>query len=103
MKKFLPIFAASMLAVAITPTFAETPQERTLKAPQKRMGDEGKLPATEHMSTQVPGMTGGAATPADENAGPSGPKGPAKRMGDEGKLPATNNMSNQLPKMTPEK
>lgn len=105
MKKILPFFAASILAVAITPAFAGTDDSgaRMQKAPTKSMGDEGKLPPTEHMSTQVPGMTGGAATPADENAGPSGPKGPAERMGDEGKLPATNNMSNQLPQMTPEK
>ena len=103
MRIMLPCLAAAMFTFAMPPAFAETAAERTLKAPQQRMGDEGKLPATEHMSTQVPGMTGGEAAPADENAGPSGPKGPAKRMGDEGKLPATNNMSNQLPQMTPEK
>jgi hypothetical protein len=92
------------MALALTPALAasDTDNDRMLKAPEKRMGDEGKLPPTEHMSTQVPDMGAGTATPADEAGGPSGPKGPAKRMGDQGKLPATNNMSNQLPQMTPE-
>ena len=103
MKRMLSITAAIALAAAMTPASAETAQERTLKAPEKSMGDEGKLPATNTMSGAVPDMTGPqtAATPADnEGSDASGPKGPPKRMGDEGKLPATNNMSGAVPPMT---
>ncbi len=102
MKRILAITAAIALAAATTPAMAETAQERTLKAPEKGMGDEGKLPATNTMSGAVPDMTGPqtAATPADTDASSSSPKGPPKRMGDEGKLPATNNMSGAVPDMT---
>lgn len=100
MKKLLAMAAAAMFAAALTPALAaDTGGDRMLKAPPKTMGDEGKLPATEHMSTSVPDM--GTPEPGNESTGPSGPKGPAKRMGDEGKLPATNNMSGQVPQMTP--
>jgi hypothetical protein len=103
MKKLLPLFAAGIMALALTPAFAasDSDADRMLKAPEKRMGDEGKLPATDNMSNQVPDMGAGTGTPADNADGPSGPKGPAKRMGDQGKLPATNNMSNQLHEMSP--
>ena len=101
MKYLLAI--ATAVAFATTPALAETSNERTLKAPEKSMGDSGKLPATDTMSGAVPDMTGPrtAATPATyESSGPSGPKGPPKRMGDDGKLPATKNMSGAVPDMT---
>jgi hypothetical protein len=99
MKKLLAISTAVALAAAFVPASAETAQERTLKAPEKTMGDEGKLPATDNMSGAVPDMTGPrtAATPADTDDSSSSPKGPPKRMGDEGKLPATKNMSGAVP------
>ena len=102
MRKLLAIGAAMALAAALTPLSAETPSDRTLKAPEKSLGDEGKLPPTENMSKQVPDMTGPRTetSPSDAAAGPSGPKGPAKRMGDEGTLPATNKMTNKVPEMT---
>jgi hypothetical protein len=95
---------ATAVAFVAAPALAETANERTLKAPEKSMGDYGKLPATDSMSGAVPDMTGPrtAATPAtEESSGTSGPKGPPKRMGDEGKLPATKNMSGAVPEMTP--
>ncbi len=102
MRKLLACFAAAAMAAAIVPASAgdTTAGERMLKAPEKSLGDEGKLPPTEQMSTSVPEM--GTAEPGDESTGPSGPKGPPKRMGDEGKLPATNNMSGNVPPMTPD-
>ena len=93
----------SALAVTILPADRRDGAERTLKAPEKTMGDKGKLPATDTMGRAVPDMTGPrtAATPGDEEgSSSSGPKGPPKRMGDEGKLPATKNMSGAVPDMT---
>lgn len=105
MKKLLACCTAAFMAAAIVPASADTTRdERTLKAPEKTLGDEGKLPPTEKMGTKVPDMTGPrtAATPGNEHTGPSGPKGPPKRMGDEGKLPATDNMSGAVPQMNPD-
>ena len=102
MKTLIAFASAAMIAAALSPTSAEpTRDERTLKAPAKTMGDEGKLPATEKMGDRVHDMTGPrtAATPGNEHTGASGPKGPAKRMGDEGKLPATKSMSGNVPQM----
>jgi hypothetical protein len=97
MKKILALAAASAVALATfcTTASAETDDERMQKAPTKTMGNEGKLPATDQMSTSVPDM--GTAEPAPDGGGPAGQKGPAMRMGNDGKLPATNNMSGQLP------
>ena len=103
MHKLLAITTALTLAASFGASSAETAQERTLKAPEKTMGDQGKLPATDNMSGAVPDMTGPrtAATPSDNEAGTaSGPKGPPKRMGSDGKLPATDNMSGAVPPMT---
>lgn len=91
----LTLAVAVGMAAASTAAFAETSQDRMQKAPTKTLGDEGKLPPTENMSTKVPDM--GTAEPAPEGGGTAGPKGPEMRMGNEGKLPATNNMSGQLP------
>lgn len=105
MKNILTLAAASVFALTATYAIAETADERMQKAPTKTMGDEGKLPATDSMSGNVPDMTGPrtAATPSDEaGSGASGPKGPPKRMGDQGKLPATDNMSGNVPTMTPD-
>jgi hypothetical protein len=103
MNKLLAITTAAALTVTLLPVNAETAHERTLKAPEKTMGDEGKLPATKNMGNAIPDMTGPrtAASPATEKgSAASGPKGPPKRMGDEGKLPATKNMSGAVPDMT---
>jgi hypothetical protein len=104
MKNILALATASAFALAAIsiPAAAETTDERMQKAPTKTMGDQGKLPATGKMGSQVPDMTGArtAASPATEPSGASGPKGPAKRMGDQGKLPATGNMSDHVPEMT---
>ena len=54
-----------------------------------KMGDEGKLPATNSVTTRVPEQV--AVT--GESSGTSG----SHRMGDEGKLPATNGVSTQVP------
>jgi hypothetical protein len=98
MKKLLAFAVAAGMAAAALPASADTTsQDRMLKAPQKSMGDEGKLPATDQLSNSVPEM--GTPEPGDANTGPSGPKGPPKRMGDQGKLPATNNMSGAVPRM----
>ncbi|MEI9900905.1 MAG: hypothetical protein WDN31_13075 [Hyphomicrobium sp.] len=103
MRKLLACCAAAMMAAALTPASAETsaPDDRVLKAPEKRMGDEGKLPPTEQLGNKVHDMTGPrtAATPCNEHTGPSGPKGPPKRMGDEGTLPATEKMGSKVPQM----
>ena len=97
MRKILALATAATVALFAFGTIAsaETADERMQKAPTKTMGDEGKLPATDHMSTSVPDM--GTAEPAPEGGAPAGKKGPAMRMGNDGKLPATNNMSGQLP------
>ncbi len=97
MRKVLAVAAAGAVALAAFGTIAsaETEAERMQKAPTKTLGDEGKLPATDQMSTRVPDM--GTAEPAQEGSGPAGSKGPTMRMGNDGKLPATNNMSGQLP------
>ena len=103
MHKLLAITTALTLAASCGAAWAETAQERTLKAPEKSMGDQGKLPATENMSGAVPDMTGPrtAATPSDNEGGTVlAPKGPPKRMGSDGKLPATDNMSGAVPPMT---
>ncbi|HWK37689.1 MAG TPA: hypothetical protein VNR88_02115 [Hyphomicrobium sp.] len=93
-------FALGALTIAAN---AETnSSERMQKAPTKRMGDEGKLPATKEMGKQLPDMTGPRAgtSPATRHSGhAAGPKGPPKRMGDQGKLPATDNMTGRVPAM----
>jgi hypothetical protein len=102
MKALTALASAAIFAAALSPASADTTRDdRILKAPSKAMGDEGKLPPTEKMGNKVHDMTGPrtAATPGNEHAGPSGPKGPAKRMGDEGQLPATKNMSGNVPQM----
>ena len=80
-------FSALLLGAVLTPAFAD---DQTSTDPTRHtMGDSGKLPATNSMSTQVPEQ--GAGTGA--SSGTSG----SHTMGDEGKLPATNSMSKQVP------
>lgn len=90
---------AAVIAFAAVSSSAYAEERPVIKAPQKTMGDEGKLPATATVGSSVPNM---GASPADENesCGSSSPKGPAKRMGDEGKLPATSTMGRAVPEMT---
>jgi hypothetical protein len=89
--------AVALLAAMLAPTMA---QDRPGATPPKTMGDEGKLPATDKMTGQVPDM---GATTADPNtATPPRPDATApKTMGDEGKLPATKSMGDQVPAMKP--
>ena len=98
MKRITTTAAALVLLGAIlTPA---TAQDRPGATPPKTMGDEGKLPATDKMTGQVPDM---GATTADPNtATPPRPDATApKKMGDEGKLPATKSMGEQVPAMKP--
>lgn len=85
--KLSALIAVAGLSAGLLAACSETPTQPTLG--QKTMGDEGKLPATKTLGSQVPTM--GTAEPT---------RGPVKRMGDEGKLPATNTLSGQVPKMT---
>jgi len=101
MKNITTFAVATAFVFMTSAAFAETSSDRTLKAPEKTMGDEGKLPATERLGDKIPDMTGPrtAASPSTTPSGPAGPKGPPKRMGDEGTLPATNKMGNRVPEM----
>ena len=92
--KLLTLSAVATM-LALTPAYAGDPAP---KAPQKTMGDEGKLPATDTLSNKVPDM---GAQPAEPSSGPVTPKGPQATMGDEGKLPATEAGSGRVPDMTP--
>ena len=86
-----------IFGVALTPAIA---QDRPGATPPKTMGDEGKLPATDTMTGQVPEM--GATTAVPNTATPPRPDATApKTMGDEGKLPATKSMGSQVPEMKP--
>ena len=98
MKNFAMISASiALLGLASLPAIA---QDRPGATPPKTMGDEGKLPATDKMTGQVPEM--GATTAEPNTATPPRPDAtPPKKMGDEGKLPATKSMSGQVPEMKP--
>lgn len=73
-------------------------EDRPGATPPKKLGDEGKLPATSTMTDQVPDM---GPTNADPNAPQPNRLGatPPKTMGDEGKLPATKSMGTKVPDM----
>lgn len=79
---------AALAACSDTQTSSSNDGATMSESGQKTMGDEGKLPTTKTMGSQVPTM--GTAEPAQD---------PVKRMGDEGKLPATNTMSGAVPEM----
>jgi hypothetical protein len=81
------IFSALLAGTALTPAMAD--DQPSTDPTRHTMGDSGKLPATNNVTTQVPEQ--GAGTGA--STGTSG----SHTMGDEGKLPATNSMSNQVP------
>ncbi|MFT3730488.1 MAG: hypothetical protein QM780_03545 [Hyphomicrobium sp.] len=80
------VFAGFLLSAALTPAIADdqSPSDPT----RHTMGDEGKLPATNSVTTRVPEM--GAGTGAS-----SGTTG-SHTMGDEGKLPATGNVGTRV-------
>ena len=80
-------FSALLLGTVLTPALADN--QTSTDPTRHTMGDSGKLPATNSMSTQVPEQ--GAGTGA--SSGTSG----SHTMGDEGKLPATTSMSKQVP------
>jgi hypothetical protein len=79
--------SALLLGAALTPVIAD---DQPANDPARhRMGDEGKLPATNSATTRVPEMGAGTG----ESSGTTG----SHRMGDEGKLPATGNTSTRVP------
>ena len=80
-------FSALLLGTALTPAMAD--DQPSTDPARHKMGDEGKLPATKGVTTQVPEQGAGTG----ESSGTSG----SHRMGDEGKLPATNGVSTQVP------
>ena len=80
-------FSALLLGTALTPAMAD--DQPSTDPARHKMGDEGKLPATNGVSTQVPEQGAGTG----ESSGTSG----SHKMGDEGKLPATNGVSTQVP------
>jgi hypothetical protein len=81
------VFSALLLGTAMVPAFAD--DQPTNDPARHRMGDEGKLPATNSATTRVPEMGAGTG----ESSGTDG----RHRMGDEGKLPATGNTSTRVP------
>ena len=97
MKRLLTCAAAIVFAAALTSAYAD--DRPIAKAPQKTMGDEGKLPATSTVGSSVPNMGAAPSDEADPNV-TAGPRGTVKRLGDEGKLPATSTMSRSVPEMT---
>lgn len=101
MKRFPTTATATAVVVFGLALFPAVAQDRPGATPPKTMGDEGKLPATDKMTGQVPDM---GAMPAEPNtATPPRPDAtPPKKMGDEGKLPATKSMSGQVPEMKPD-
>lgn len=80
-------FSALLIGTALAPAIAE--DQPSSDPTRHRMGDEGKLPATNGVTSRVPEM--GAGTGAS-----SGTAG-SHTFGDEGKLPPTNNMSTRVP------
>ena len=100
MKRTLAVAAIVALGAIFAPAAAE--DHPVTKAPEKTLGDEGKLPPTSTMSKAVPDMKGPATDAASQGAGDGTAPGatPRKRMGDEGKLPATKSMTDQVPDMT---
>jgi len=89
MKKMIiaTAFCALLSGAALTPALAD---DQPANDPARhRMGDEGKLPATNSATTRVPDMGAGTG----ESSGASG----SHRMGDEGTLPATGNVGTRVP------
>jgi len=80
-------FSALLLGTALAPAMAD--DQPSTDPARHRMGDEGKLPATNSTTTRVPEMGAGTG----ESSGTSG----RLRMGDEGTLPATGNTSTRVP------
>jgi hypothetical protein len=97
MKHMLTCAAIIVFAAVFSSAYAE--ERPVIKAPQKTMGDDGKLPATATMGSSVPNMGAAPADEADPNV-TAGPRGTVKRMGDEGTLPANSTMGRSVPEMT---
>lgn len=80
-------FCALLGGTALTSALAE---DQPANDPARhKMGDEGKLPATNSVTTRVPEQGAGTG----ETSGANG----SHRMGDEGTLPATGNTSTRVP------
>jgi hypothetical protein len=101
MKKYtVAALSFCILGAVSIPALAQ--DQPTTKGPPVRMGDDGKLPATDTITNKVPEMGATSSTgTSDGTAGSASPKGPPQRMGDEGKLPATGTVSGAVPQMTP--
>ena len=91
--------AIALLSAAFAPAIAQD-RPVTKGPPDLKMGNDGKLPATDAVTGKVPDM---GSTTADPNtATPPRPDATApKTMGDEGKLSATKSMGEQVPAMKP--
>lgn len=81
------LFSTFLLGAALAPAIAD--DQPSNEPARHRMGDEGKLPATNNTTTRVPEMGAGTG----ESSGTSG----SHRMGDDGKLPATGNVGTRVP------
>lgn len=80
-------FCALLSGMALSPALAD---DQPANDPARhRMGDDGKLPATNSATTRVPEMGAGTG----ESSGTAG----SHRMGDEGTLPATGNVGTRVP------
>lgn len=79
--------SALLLGAALAPVIAD--DQPSNDPARHRMGDEGKLPATNSVTTRVPEQGAGTG----ESSGTTG----SHRMGDEGTLPATGNTSTRVP------
>jgi hypothetical protein len=89
----------ALLAAMLTPVIAQD-RPVTKGSPDLKMGNDGKLPATDAVTGNVPDM--GSTTAEPNTATPPRPDATApKTMGDEGKLPATKSMGAQVPAMKP--
>ena len=92
-------FAAVVVGLASAPAIAQD-RPVTKGPPDLKMGNEGKLPATDAVTGNVSEQ--GATTAVPNTATPPRPDAtPPKKMGDEGKLPATESMSSQVPVQKP--
>jgi len=80
-------FCALLGGTALTPALAD--DQPSTDPARHTMGDEGKLPATNSVTTKVPEQGAGTG----ESSGTTG----SHRMGDEGTLPATGNVGTRVP------
>ena len=80
-------FSALLLGATAAPLLAE--DQPTTDPARHKMGEEGKLPATNSVTTRVPEQGAGTTEPSGANG--------SHRMGDQGTLPATGNVGTRVP------